>query len=125
MVTGVDVLVQLEKKLEAALASGDEGLSAYLEHVARVVREVAEAALVAGDEVTLREARRLAARLGPFGFGATVPSPGGTTQAQERLVVRSCPRCGRRFRGPSAPLELVGQVLCGTCATELLSGIRL
>lgn len=125
MVTGVDLLVQLEKKLEAAMASGDERLSGYLEYVARVVREVAEAALVAGDEVTLREARRLAARLGPLGFGALVASPSEEVPAEATRRVRQCPRCGRRFRGPAAPVEKVGLVLCGTCAAELLSGIRL
>ncbi len=125
MVTGVDLLVQLEKKMEAAIASGDEGLSGYLEYVARVVREVAEAALAAGDEATLREARRLASRLGPLGFGALVGSSGETMPAAATRGVRECPRCGRRFRGPAAPLEKVGLVLCGTCAAELLSGIRL
>ncbi|MGC8872833.1 MAG: hypothetical protein ACP5SI_00090 [Chloroflexia bacterium] len=125
MVTGVDLLVQLERKLEAAIATGDQGLSGYLEYAARVVREIAEAALVAGDEVTLREARRLAARLGPLGFGAGVTSTGEEVPVRSKSVVRSCPRCGRRFRGPAAPLEKVGLVLCGTCAAELLSGIRL
>jgi len=124
MVTAVDVLAHLEAKIESALAAGVEGLPVRLEELARVVREIAETALVAGDEVTLREARRLAARLGPAGLGAVVPSLERTRASEERAR-HTCPRCGARFRGPSGPLDQVGTPLCQDCARELLAGIRI
>jgi hypothetical protein len=70
MLTAVGVLEHLERKLETLLQSGES--PERLEELARFVREIAEAALVTGDEVTLQEARRLAARLGPFGLGASI-----------------------------------------------------
>jgi len=123
MITAVDLLVHLEAKADAALAAGEESLSAYLEEVARFVREIAEAALVAGDEVSLREARRLALKLGSYGFGAPFPLPMPPAQAAADSV-RTCPRCGQRFSGPAGPFERVGTLLCGDCAGELLAGIR-
>lgn len=120
MITAVDVLLHLESKIEASLSAREDGLSARLEEMARFVREVAEAALVAGDEVTLGEARRLAARLGPAGLAAVVPAP-----RAEQSVWHTCPRCGARFRLVAGPLEQVGAPLCADCTRELLAGIRL
>lgn len=125
MVTALDVLAHLEAKIAAALAAGGEGLPARLEELARFVREIAETALVAGDEVTLREARRLASRLGPAGLAAVVPALAQRPDAAGRRVRHTCPRCGARFRGPAGPLEQVGTPLCQDCARELLAGIRI
>ncbi len=125
MISAADLLVHLEGKFEAALQSAGEDLPERLVEIARFVREIAEAALVAGDEVTLREARRVAARLDPLAF------PGGDSRSIVGVsrgvssALYSCPRCGQRFRGPTGPLEQVGSPLCEACAHELLAGIRL
>lgn len=125
MLSAVDLLVHLEAKLDAAVAAADESFPDRLEEMARFVREIAEAALVVGDEVTLQETRRLAAKLGPFGFGASVSGTGAQAGERTASVERTCPRCGQAFRGPAGPFETVGSLLCGTCAAELISGIRL
>lgn len=125
MITALDVLAHLETKSAAALAAGGEGLPARLEELARFVREIAETALVAGDEVTLREAHRLASRLGPAGLAAVVPAPAQQPGAAGRRVRHTCPRCGAHFRGPAGPLAQVGTPLCQDCTRELLAGIRL
>lgn len=125
MITAVDLLEHLEAKLEAALVAGDEVLAARLEEVARFVREIAEAALVAGDALTLQEARRLAAKLGPFGFAAAAPAAVVQSEEERVPVRRTCPRCGQHFEGPAGPFDQVGTLFCGTCARELLQGIRL
>jgi hypothetical protein len=123
--SAVELLVHLETKLEAAIAAADESLPVRLEEMARFVREIAEAALVVGDEVALQETRRLATKLGPFGFGASVPGSAGQPAESSAPVERTCPRCGQSFRGPAGPFEKVGSLFCGTCARELISGIRL
>jgi len=125
VVTATDLLVHLEAKLEAALAGGDEALAGRMEEAAHFVREVAEAALVAGDEVTLREARRLAAKLERLGFSLVSAGAGLGLAGGSLPVMRTCPRCGQRFRGPAGPLDQVGALMCEDCARELLAGIRL
>jgi len=122
MLTAVGVLEHLERKLETLLQSG-EGPE-RLEELARFVREIAEAALVTGDEVTLQEARRLAARLGPFGLGAAIPKK-PPRPARARTTHHVCPRCGQRFRTRAGRLERLGTPLCAACTRELLAGIRL
>lgn len=123
MITAIDLLAHLESKIEATLAAG-EGVTEGLGELSRMVREIAEAALVRGDDVTLGEARRLAARLGPF-FAAGFPVEGVPSAAAARRRVRTCPRCGRRFRRPAGRLEEIGSLLCDECTAELLAGIRL
>ena len=123
MVTAADLLVHLEHKIEAAVASG-EGVTEQVGEIARFVREIAEAALVRGDEVTLHEARRLAARLSPF-FTAVLPGAEARSAARPRVKVHTCPRCGQRFRRRAGRLEEVGALLCSSCTAELLAGIRL
>lgn len=124
MITAVDLLLHLEAKLEAAVAVGGESLTPRLEEIARFVREIAEAALVAGDELTLQEARRLAAQLGPFGLSA--PAPNLAASGEEEVPrERTCPRCGQRFRSQSTPFDTVGALLCEACARELMAGIRI
>lgn len=122
MLTAVEVLEHLERKLETSLQAGE--VPERLEELARFVREIAEAALVTGDDVTLQEARRLASRLGPFGLGAAVsgkpPRP-----ARSRSTRHVCPRCGQHFRAPVGRLERLGAPLCAACTRELLAGIRL
>ncbi|MGB9722321.1 MAG: hypothetical protein ACP5OO_00860 [Chloroflexia bacterium] len=124
MLTAVEVLEHLERKLETLLQAGEEGLPERLEEMSHFVREIAEAALVAGDEVTLQEARRLAARLGPFGLGAAV-SGKPARPAISRPSHYVCPRCGQRFRAAAGRLERLGTPLCAACTRELLAGIRL
>lgn len=123
MLTAVEVLEHLERKLETLLQAG-EGVPERLEELARFVREIAEAALVTGDAVTLQEAHRLAARLGPFGFGAAasgeLPRP-----ARSRTTRHVCPRCGQHFQAAAGRLERLGTPLCADCTRELLAGIRL
>ncbi len=121
MITAIDLLAHLEAKLDANLSAGAETLQALLQETARIVRQVAEAALVAGDEVTLKEARRLAARLGPFAAPVSAADMAKAKTPRER----TCPRCGQQFRGPASPLEQIGRFLCETCTRELLAGIRL
>jgi hypothetical protein len=123
MVSAVDLLAHLEHKFEAAVASG-EGVAEQVSEIARFVREIAEAALVRGDDVTLGEARRLASRLAPF-FAAAVPEGSGRPVGQVRTRIHTCPRCGQRFRRPVGRLAEVGALLCADCAAELLAGIRL
>lgn len=123
MITAADLLAHLEVKVDAVLSTGED-VSEQLGELARFVREIGEAALVHGDEVTLGEARRLAAKLGPF-FAAAIPE--GWTQPAPRSPTRlhTCPRCGQRFRRPAHRLEAVGTLLCSACTGELLAGIRL
>jgi len=123
MVNAVDLLAHLEIKFEAAIAAG-EGLAAQAAEIARFVREIAEAALVRGDDVTLGEARRLAGRLAPF-VAAAMPEGEGRSRTGPRPAVHTCPRCGQRFRRPAGRLAEVGALLCNDCAAELLAGIRL
>jgi hypothetical protein len=113
----------LETKFETAVASG-EGVTEQVGEIARFVREIAEAALVRGDEVTLAEARRLAVRLSPF-LAAALPGAGSQPAARPRVRVHTCPRCGQRFRRPAGRLEEVGALLCTSCTAELVAGIRL
>ncbi len=122
MLTAVEVLEHLERKLETLLQAGET--SERLEELARFVREIAEAALVAGDEVTLQEAHRLAARLGPFGLGAAT-SEKPLRPATSRPGRYVCPRCGQHFRATAGRLERLGTLLCAACTRELLAGIRL
>ncbi len=124
MLTAVDVLEHLERKLETLLQAGEEKLPERLEELATFVREIAEAALVTGDEVTLQEARRLAARLGPFGLGASV-SEKPSRMVRSRPTRYICPRCGQHFRAAVGRLERLGTPLCVACTRELLAGIRL
>jgi hypothetical protein len=121
----MDLLAHLENKVDAAIVVGGEPLLARLEEIARFVREIAEAALVAGDEVTLQQARQLAAKLGPFGFAATVSDIAALEVEQGLPRERNCPRCGQHFQGPVSPLDRVGTLLCEDCTRELLAGIRL
>jgi hypothetical protein len=123
MITAVDLLVHLERKFEAAVSSG-EGVAGQVGEIARTVREIAEAALVRGDEVTLGEARRLAVRLNPF-IAAALPGTASPPPTRARARVHTCPRCGQRFRRPAGRLEEVGALLCTACTAELLAGIRL
>ncbi len=123
MITAIDLLAHLESKIEATLAAG-EGMTEGLRELGRMVREIAEAALVRGDDVTLGEARRLAARLGPF-FAAALPPGRAEPASVARRRVRTCPRCGQRFRRPAGRLEGMGLLLCEDCTAELLAGIRL
>lgn len=123
MVSAVDLLVHLERKFEAAVASG-EGVAEQVREIARFVREIAEAALVRGDDVTLGEANRLAGRLAPF-FAAALPEKSGRPAGAQPVHTHTCPRCGQRFRRPSGRLTEVGALLCADCAAELLAGIRL
>jgi len=122
MLTAVGVLEHLERKLETLLQSGES--PERLEELARFVREIAEAALVTGDEVTLQEARRLAARLGPLGLGASI-SEKPPRPARARTTRHVCPRCGQHFRTQAGRLERLGTPLCAACTRELLAGIRL
>jgi len=122
VITAADLLVHLESKFEAAVASG-EGVTEQVGELARFVREIAEAALVQGDDVTLGEARRLAVRLGPF-FAGALPAAGVRPAARPRVKVHTCPRCGQRFRRPAGRLDQVGALLCSSCTAELLAGIR-
>ncbi len=125
MITAVGLLLYLEARIEAAVQAGVEDLAAQMEETARFVRLIAEAALVAGDEVTMQEARRVAARLRSLGL--VVSSGEAELLGGEKgpPTIRTCPRCGQCFAGPSGPLEKVGSLLCGDCARELLSGIRM
>jgi hypothetical protein len=123
VITAMDLLAHLEAKVQAAIAGGDEGLAPRLEEVGRFLREIAEAALVAGDEVTLGEAQRLAAKVAPWMAGQA--GVAARPQQARRTRVRSCPRCGQSFRGPAGPLDQVGVLLCEACTRELLAGIRL
>lgn len=123
MVNAVDLLAHLERKFEAAIASG-EGVAEQVGEIARFVREIAEAALVRGDDVTLGEARRLAGRLAPF-FAAALPEGAPRPAGGQRAPLHTCPRCGQRFRRPAGRLAEVGALLCADCAAELLAGIRL
>ena len=122
MINAIDLLAHLERKFEAAVASG-EGVGEQVSEIARFVREIAEAALVRGDDMTLGEAHRLAGRLAPF-FAAVLPEGGGY-RAGARTRFHTCPRCGQRFRRPAGRLAEVGALLCNDCAAELLAGIRL
>lgn len=122
MLTAVEVLEHLERKLETLLQAGET--PERLEEMARFVREIAEAALVTGDDVTLQEARRLAARLGPFGMSAAVPGK-SSHPARSRSTRYVCPRCGQHFRAAAGRLERLGTPLCAACTRELLAGIRL
>jgi hypothetical protein len=124
MITAIDLLTHLEAKLDTTIAVGGESLVPRLEELARFVREIAEAALVAGDEMTLKEARRLAARLAPFGFETSV-SDVGMAPEESDIREHNCPRCGQRFLGPIGPMDRVGFLLCDACTRELLAGIRL
>ncbi len=103
--------------------AGGAGLPGRLEEVGRFLREIAEAALVAGDDVTLRDVHRLAAKLAPWLTGQAAVSRLPERAARSRA--HTCPRCGQRFRGPAGPLEQVGVPLCESCTRELLVGIRL
>jgi hypothetical protein len=123
MVSAVDLLVHLERKFEAAVTSG-EGVAEQVGEIARLVREIAETALVRGDEVTLGEANRLAGRLAPF-FAAALPEGSGRPTGVQSVRIHTCPRCGQRFRRPAGRLAEVGSLLCTDCAAELLAGIRL
>ncbi len=125
MITAVGLLLYLEARLEAAAEGGVEDLTAQMEETARFVRLIAEAALVAGDEVTMQEARRVAARLRSLGVTAPSGESGFLEEDKSPQIVRMCPRCGQNFTGPSGPLERVGSLLCGDCARELLAGIRM
>ncbi|MBN1485345.1 MAG: hypothetical protein JXA37_11550 [Chloroflexia bacterium] len=124
MITALDLLEHLESKLEAALNAEDDVLASRLEQVSQFVREIAQAALVAGDTITLQEARRLAARLGPFGFAAAL-APSGPRGQKEPLGRRTCPRCGQEFSGPAGPFEQLGSLLCSSCTREILADIHL
>jgi hypothetical protein len=124
MITAIELLAHLEAKLDAAIGVGGESLAPRLEEMARFVREIAEAALVAGDEATLKEARQLAARLAPFGFEETISDLGMTIE-ESPMREHSCPRCGQRFLGAIGPMDRVGSLLCDSCTRELLAGIRL
>ena len=121
MITARDLLAHLEVKVEATIAGG-EGLPARMEEMGRFLREIAEAALVAGDELTLREVHRLAAKVAAW-------MPGQAAARRPEMApparARTCPRCGQRFRGTAGPLEQLGVPLCEACARELLAGIRL
>ena len=123
MVNAVDLLAHLERQFEAAVASG-EGIVEQVGEIARFVREIAEAALVRGDDVTLGAARQLADRLAPF-FAAALPAEAGQSPGARRAQAHTCPRCGQRFRRPAGRLAEVGALLCTDCAAELLAGIRL
>lgn len=125
MISAVDLLAHLEAKVDAAVAVGGEDLPVRLEEVARFLREIAEAALVAGDEITLQQARGLATKLGPFAFSAAVSGMDMRWVQQPQMSWRTCPRCGQRFEGPAGPIDQVGTLLCQDCARELLAGIRL
>jgi hypothetical protein len=123
VITAVDLLAHLEAKIDAAADAGEE-VSERLGELARFVREIAEAALVRGDEVTLGEARRLAAKLGPL-FAVAMPEVWTQPALRSRASVHTCPRCGQRFRRPAGHLDRVGTLLCSACTGELLAGIRL
>lgn len=123
MVNAIDLLVHLERKFEAVVASG-EGVADQVREIARFVREIAEAALVRGDDVTLGEANRLAGRLAPF-LAAAMPEESSRPTRPLRVRIHTCPRCGQRFRRPAGRLAEVGSLLCTDCAAELLAGIRL